>query len=135
MPAVSPDGRWLAYASNASGRHEVYVRPFERPGAPVLVSEGGGTEPAWSRDGRRVFYRGARHVVAATVAAGARLSVVDRRALFVDGFDGEMPHRNYDVSADGRGLVMVAPQRPAETETVVVLDWGAELRARLAAAR
>ncbi|HEX8362335.1 MAG TPA: protein kinase, partial [Longimicrobium sp.] len=53
MPALSPDGRWLAYAANPSGRHEVYLRPFPGPGAAVQVSDGGGTEPAWSRDGRR----------------------------------------------------------------------------------
>ncbi len=72
MPALSPDGRRLAYASNASGRHEVYVRPFPGPGAAVQVSEAGGTEPAWSRDGRRLFYRGGRRLHAATLAPGRR---------------------------------------------------------------
>ena len=131
MPAVSPDGRWLAYASNASGRYEVYVRPFAGAGAPVQVSEGGGTEPVWSRDGR-LFYRGGRQLLAATVAPGAAFAVTAREPLFADAFDGEMPHSNYDITPDGRRLVMIAAEASSGIETVVVVNWLPELRARLA---
>ena len=58
--AISPDGRWLAYVSNETGRDEVYVAPFPGMGGRWQVSEGGGREPAWSRDGRELFFRNAR---------------------------------------------------------------------------
>ena len=57
QPALSRDGRWLAYTSNESGTNEVYVRPFPDTGrGPVQVSNGGGAEPRWSPDGREVFF-------------------------------------------------------------------------------
>lgn len=134
MPAVSPDGRWLAYAANASGRYEVYVRPYPGPGAPVQVSDGGGTEPAWAPDGRRLFYRGDRRMLAATLITRPAFAVAARATLFTDAFDGDMPmpHRNYDVTRDGRHVVAIAAAGDAAPETVVVIGWRAELRARLA---
>src|SRR5262249_28892592 len=56
-PDLSPDGHWLAYCSNKSGRNELYVQPYPGPGAPVLVSTDGAAEPAWSRDGKELFFR------------------------------------------------------------------------------
>ena len=55
-PEFSPDGRWLAYVSNESGRHEVYVQPYPGPGERHLISTNGGEQPAWSRNGRELFY-------------------------------------------------------------------------------
>ena len=60
MPHISPDGHWIAYVSGASDREEVVIRPFPGPGAPVQVSDGGGTEPMWAPDGRGLFYRHGR---------------------------------------------------------------------------
>jgi dipeptidyl aminopeptidase/acylaminoacyl peptidase len=142
MPSASPDGRWLAYAANASGRHEVYVRPLAGPdaaprGTAVQVSDGGGTEPAWSPDGARLFYRGDRRLIAARVTTRLGFAVTARDTLFTEAFDGDMPmpHRNYDVTRDGRHFVMIASRSDAALETVVVLGWRHELRARLAAPR
>ena len=56
-PAFSPDGKWLAYISDESGRDEVYVRPYPDRSIRYLISSGGGTEPVWSRDGRELFDR------------------------------------------------------------------------------
>ena len=55
-PEFSPDGRWLAYVSNESGRHEVYVQPYPGPGERHLISTSGGEQPAWSANGRELFY-------------------------------------------------------------------------------
>ena len=135
MPAVSPDGRWLAYVSTSSGRPEVYVRPFPGRGAPVQLSVAGGTEPAWSPDGRRVYYRTDGEVVAATLrldGGAPSLTVTGRAPLFADRYDRDMPHRNYDVAPDGRRFVMVATQAATDSEAVVVLGWLGELRAKLA---
>jgi eukaryotic-like serine/threonine-protein kinase len=136
MPALSPDGRWLAYTANATGRSEVFLRPFPGPGVPVQVSEDGGTEPAWSRDGRRLHYRGDRRMLVATIVTEPSLAVSDRRTLFTETFDSDMPmpHRNYDVSPDGR-FVMIAAAGDHGLETVVGISWLNELRARLSQVR
>ena len=111
-PAVSPDGRWVAYVSNQSGRNEVYLRVLEGAGEAFQVSVDGGVEPVWGPDGRELFYRGgpatAPVLVAAALHGGAELAVASRRALFgVSDMATAIPHSNYDVSPDGRTFVMV----------------------------
>ena len=134
MPDVSADGHWLAYAASESGRYEVFLKPFPGSGAAVQVSLGGGTEPAWSPDGRTIFYRADRRMMAADLTAGVPRTVIRRRMLFADTFDGDMPmpHRNYDVMPDGRRFVMIAPNDDRAPETIVVLNWLNELRAKVA---
>jgi serine/threonine-protein kinase len=135
--AVSPDGRWLAYGSDETGRDEVYVRPFPEGGAKVLVSQGGGTEPRWSPDGRTLYYFGQHdnlpHLIAATLVPGPErdLTVASRTPLFdVSEFEPASPHANYDVSADGGRFAMV--HQGALSEMVFVLNWTAEVRRRSA---
>lgn len=137
MPSLSPDGRWLAYASSESGRYEIYLRPFPGSGAAMQVSQNGGTEPLWSPDGRHIFYRADRKMMAAAITGGASPAVSERRALFTDVFDGDMPmpHRNYDVTPDGRKFVMIAAVDDMVPETIVVLNWLTEFRAKTAMAR
>ncbi len=131
MPAVSPDGRSIAYVSKATGNEEVYARPFPGPGPAVQISEGGGIEPAWSPDGRQIYYH-IRSVFMA-VAVTPTLAITSRTTLFKGAFDEHlMQHRNYDVAPDGSGFLILAP--PKNPETVMVLDWLPELRARLARA-
>lgn len=134
MPAVSADGRSLAYAASESGRYEVLVRPFPGAGTAMQVSLGGGTEPAWAPDGRTISYRADRRMMAADLTPGTARTVIRRRALFADTFDGDMPmpHRNYDVMPDGRHFVMIAPNDDRAPETIVVLNWLGEFRAKVA---
>ena len=112
FPAVSPDGRWLAFVSNQSGQNEVYVRSLTGAGDQVQVSLTGGTEPGWSRDGRELFYRtGAglgSEFVAASLGLGASVEVKARRTLFpVTDTVTATPHRNWDISPDGQSFAMV----------------------------
>jgi len=110
FPVVSPDGKWLAYVSNESGRDEVYIRPWKEDGAAVLVSDRGGTEPVWSPDGSEVFYRNpsSHYLVAASIQAYPRLAVWQRRALFpVGDMAAGFTHANYDISPDGSTFVFV----------------------------
>jgi serine/threonine-protein kinase len=130
MPAPSPDGHWLAYVSNASGTHDVFVRPFPQAGAAVRVSDGGGDEPGWSRDGKQLFYRGNSGMMAATITTSPQLAVLRRERLFADRFDGQMPHRNYDVAPDGR-FFMVMTDSTVPPEHVVILNWLDEARSKL----
>jgi serine/threonine-protein kinase len=106
-PALSPDGRWLAYQSSEPGRAEVYVRPFPGPGPRVPVSLNGGTEPCWSRDGRELFYREGDAMMAASVRTQQAFEVTERRRLFSGAFLPGGAFREYDVTPDGRRFVMV----------------------------
>jgi serine/threonine-protein kinase len=127
---LSPDDRWLAYASDESGRSEVYVRPFRGSGERALVSTNGGVEPMWSRDGRELFYRNGHKLMAVSVSADPALSLGQVMTLFDAPFRMGTPSAQYDVAADGR-LVMVG--EPRTTQIHVVLDWFDELK-RLAPA-
>ena len=142
MPAISPDGRWLAYVSTESGSDEVYVRPFPGTGPAMQVSEGGGVEPLWAPGGHRLFYRTGRQFVAASLTGGgggsalgtgARFVVARRTPLFPDTFDGNMPHANYAVMPDGQHFAMFGGSGGGASESVVVVNWLPQLRAALAA--
>jgi tRNA A-37 threonylcarbamoyl transferase component Bud32 len=135
----SPDGRWFAYTSNASGRDEVYVRRFDPSGAVTeesLVSIDGGREPHWSRDGKELFYRVGRLMMIVDVDLRDGFRAGEPQKLFEGSWEVETGGQNqmYDVTPDGRRFVMV---RTAEASNTihVVLNWGAESAGRSAANR
>jgi Tol biopolymer transport system component len=131
-PAVSPDGRWLAYASDESGQFEVYAQPFPGPGGRIQLSTDGGEEPAWSRDGRELFYRSGNRMMALTVRLGGELEASRRRTLFTGFYHhSKVPTRQYDVAGDGRFVVVTEPtgsELPQEVR--VVLGLTADLARR-----
>jgi serine/threonine-protein kinase len=129
LAKLSPDGRWLAYTSNETGRYEVYVRPFPAPGGAIQVSVDGGDQPMWSRDGRELFYRDGANMVSVGMAQG---TVTSRSVLFADTFDRSNA-TNYDVLPGG-GFVML--QSPGEAEDLTVLvNWLTEIRRRSGASQ
>jgi eukaryotic-like serine/threonine-protein kinase len=132
----SPDGHWLAYMSAESGSDEIYVRPFPGPGPRVQVSVNGGSEPVWSRDGGRIFYRDrfvGDTIYTASVTATPTFAVLSRNRLFAGNFDWDYDVADYDVAADGR---LIMPQFPnADEEIVVTVNWRELLRRRLQGAR
>jgi dipeptidyl aminopeptidase/acylaminoacyl peptidase len=130
---LSPNGRWMAYSSDETGRDEVYVRPFPEGDAKTLVSMDGGSEPRWSPDGRTIYYQSLRNgvpmLIAAEVTPGPEFQVGAQTPLFdVSEFEPASPHANYDVSPDGTRFVMVY-QGPL-SEMVFVLNWAEEIRRR-----
>ncbi len=131
-PALSPDQRWLAFASDQSGSNEVYLRPLDGEGDQVQVSQGGGTEPVWGPDGREIFYRASEEqgdvkLMVATVRTTPELSVFGRRALFsIAEMAGAAPHANFDISPDGRTFAMV--QRSSANRIMVIQNLAALLR-------
>jgi Tol biopolymer transport system component len=134
-PQFSPDGRWLAYASNESGPYEIYVQPYPGPGGKWQISTEGGTEPAWNRNGRELFYRSGNKMMAVDVTTQPSFSVGKPRMLF-EGPYGLSPvsFPNYDVSPDGQRFLMVKPSEPegaAPTQINVVLNWFEELKRRV----
>jgi hypothetical protein len=131
QPRVSPDGRWLAYVSDETGQLEVYVRPFPGAGGRIQISSGGGSEPAWSVDGKRLFYRAGGRFMAATLAVAPTLDVVSRIEMFEDRYKSGLFRSRFDVHPDGKHFVVLQPAAQSQ-EVVVVLDWATELRSRLA---
>jgi hypothetical protein len=140
---LSPDGRWLAYASNQSGGLEVYVQPYPGPGGRQQISVDGGTAPAWSHDGREIFYMTAQSV--GGQAALTRMMVVPvqlqptftagtPRMLFQGQYGLTANIRGYDVSADGRRFLMVQQKERSATrltEMIIVQNWVEELKQRV----
>jgi serine/threonine-protein kinase len=138
-PAVAPDGRWLAYASNESGTNEVYVRPFPATsGARWQVSNGGGQAPVWSRDGRELYFvDGQGGLVAAQVRAAATFEVGELRPLFdALGFTLDAFHQTYDVLPGGRGFLFLRERRTGQAASAPAIvyaeNWFADLQARAA---
>ncbi|HEX6615834.1 MAG TPA: protein kinase [Gemmatimonadales bacterium] len=137
-PAASPDGRWLAYTSNESGANEVYVRPFPTTtGGRWQVSNGGGSEPRWSPDGRELFYLdGSFRLTAAEIRRGPSFEVSELRPLFdASRFTIDIYHTSYDVLPGG-GFVFLR-QRQSDRggdrpPLVMAQDWLADVRARTA---
>jgi len=130
-PALSPDGRWLAYASDQSGRQEVYVRPFPpvSTGAVWQVSTDGGTEPVWAHSGRELFFKENGWLVAAEVRATPAFAVVARRRLFnVSGYNNSAFHPRYAVLPGDQEFLVVGPAGfSSPPDAVVVLNWMAGL--------
>jgi hypothetical protein len=130
QPRPSPDGRWVAYRSDGSGTNQVVVRPLPGPGGEGVVSTAFGTEPVWSRDGKRLYYRDGQQLVEATLAVGTGLAVSSRTPLFADPFLlAQSPHANYDIAPDGQHFVFLRPQE--SSSLVIVYNWRAELRSLL----
>jgi serine/threonine-protein kinase len=133
-PALSPDGRWVAYSSDEAGTAEVYVRPFPNTDAGRWqVSNGGGTDPVWSPDGKQLYFlNGSHRLYAAHVVGGATFSVPELQPLFDasrytwDGF-----HQLYDVTPDGHFIFFEpASQGNGGAKLLEVENWFAELGER-----
>jgi len=131
----SPDGRWLAYASNESGRFEVYVRPYDESQRRFAVSSDGGSYPLWRRDGAELFYRSGNKMMAVSVSArGSDVTLSTPRMLFDRRYGFETSTiANYDVSLDGTRFLMVKDEVGAGRVNIV-LNWFEELK-RLAPTR
>jgi Tol biopolymer transport system component len=125
----SPDGRWVAYKSNESGRGEVYVVPFPGPGAKRQVSTTGGDHPRWRRDGKEIFYLASddRLMAAAVSPEGSRFEVGAVETLF-ETSRARIGVSPYDVSADGqRFLINTATEQINADPITVVVNWAPAL--------
>jgi Tol biopolymer transport system component len=125
----SPDGRWVVYHSNESGRNEIYVAPFPGPGGKWQISTAGGTRPQWRRDGNEIFYLslGNNLMVAAVNGKGSSFEVGAVKPLFQTRATGL--ENRYAVSADGqRFLIITAPEQATPAPITVVVNWTAVLK-------
>jgi len=139
--AFSPDGRWLAYASDESGRSEIYVRPFPPGGGKWQVSDGGGGYPRWSGDGRELFYRTDEGVMVASVeATGATFRAGKPRQVLEGMFRGGIGgiplagniFADWDVTRNGQRFIMFPSVEDsgqvAHPHVTLVTHWFDELR-------
>jgi serine/threonine protein kinase/Tol biopolymer transport system component len=131
-PQFSPDGHWLAYVSEESGRYEIYVQPYPGSGGKWRISTDGGSEPVWNRNGRELFYRSEDKVMAVEITTQPSFSAGKPKELFEGRYlrlGGTFPF--YDVSPDGLRFLMLKPVQPeaaAPTQINVVLNWTEELK-------
>jgi serine/threonine-protein kinase len=132
MPTLSPDGRWIAYVSPRSGRTEIYVRSSTGTGRTWQISNEGGLEPVWSRNGREIFYRANDTMMVVDVTQSPTMSFGKPRALFAGSFMfGRTEGQQFDVSPDGQRFLMLKPQQPlAATPLNVRVNWFDDLRQR-----
>src|SRR5688500_2249213 len=140
-PKFSPNGRWLAYCTNESGRPQVYVKEFPN-GAKVQISNDGGNDPVWRRDGRELFYRNADRMMAVPVSAGDRYDAGRPQELWRGPYSHGMSSScgapglsssNYDVSPDGQRFLMIQDEDVDKTSSstlVVVVGFSHDLAAR-----
>jgi len=128
-PRFSPDGKWMAYVSDESGRTEVYVRPFPGPGQKFVVSSDGGMEPRWRGDGRELFYRMGDSIITVDVTAGPILSFSLPRVLFKGSYVPSVTnYSTWDVMPDGQGFVLIQALAQPRTSISLVQNWFQELR-------
>jgi serine/threonine-protein kinase len=138
-PKFSPDGRWLAYSSNESGRPEVYAMAYPGPGPKIQLSTEGGTDPVWRRDGRELYYRNGDRMIVVEVSSGRTLTASKPRMLWEGrylagvgsscGMAGPTS-ANYDVTADGQRFLMIEDKSEnVECKLLhVVSNWSRELQ-------
>jgi serine/threonine protein kinase/Tol biopolymer transport system component len=140
-PQISPDGRYMAYTSDESGKYEVYVRPFpEVNGGQWQISTGGGDWPVWSRDSRELFYRGGDAFMAVSVKTEPTFSPETPKTMF-RGTYAEYTLRsffsNWDVSPDGKRFIMIKEAAPSASagggprKINIILNWFEELKQRV----
>jgi Tol biopolymer transport system component len=138
-PRFSPDEHWLAYVSDETGHFEVYVQPYPGPGGKWQISTDGGMEPAWNPNGRELFYRSGRKMMAVEIATQPGFTAGKPRVLFEgDYVPTPLQFPNYDVSQDGQRFLMLKPseqEAAAPTQINVVLNWFEELKQRVPPAK
>ncbi len=131
----SPDGHWMAYVSNESGRYEVYAQPYPGPGGKWQISTDGGMDVRWTANGRELTYRNGDKMMAVDITTQPAFSAGKPKMLFGGPYVPPVPNFSYyDVSADGQRFLMLKPaeqSQAAPAQIVVVQNWFEELKQKV----
>jgi eukaryotic-like serine/threonine-protein kinase len=139
-PSFSPDGKWLAYTSDESGTYQIYVRAFPDKGGKWQISNGGGTYPVWSRNGRELFFRTAdSRIMVATYTARGDSFVADKPRLWSNTLladFGTVGIATYDLAPDGKRIAAIVPAetaggQQARNHVIFLMNFFDELRRRV----
>ena len=131
LARLSPDGRWLAYMSDQSGRNEVYVQPFPSLRVKIPISNEGGSEPVWSRDGRTLFYKHLQKLFAVDMRVTPDGLKPDRPRLVFEvplAYSQGAGHFGYDVAGDGRFLFTLESESTLPQSLRIILNFFEELK-------
>jgi Tol biopolymer transport system component len=136
---VSPDGHWIAYVSDESGRNEVYLRGFPNAGARIQISADGGVGPVWSRNSRELFFRNGDQILEVSMTLGTQAVVGKPQVLFsrliAEDASGAVYNliADFDVSLDGQHFVIPKYSADARTppKAIVILNWREELKRKM----
>ncbi len=124
---ISPDGQWVAYMSNSTGRDEIYLRQFDGQGRIIQVSVEGGSEPVWSRDGKAIYFRAYDRMMSVSIIHHDPLKLSKPVLLFEKPFkrvDYGGYQANYDISPDGDRFVMIQNTSEIKPQVIdVILNW------------
>jgi hypothetical protein len=125
--ALSPDEHWLAYASDQTGRAEIWVRPYPGPGAAIRVSANGGDEPVWAKNGRELFFiEGLSKLM--SVPVNTKTGITFGAAVpLADLFHRDEQPPSYDVASDGR-FIAIKSDESTDVPTTVIVNWAQTLR-------
>jgi Tol biopolymer transport system component len=124
----SPDGHWIAYQSDETGRYEIYVAPFPGPGGKRQISTSSGQLPRWRADGKEIFYTALdqKLMAAEVMIKGGEIQPGEVRPLFGPLLTGN--GYQYDVSADGQRILAVTPRSNGSAPLTIVQNWPAGLK-------
>ena len=126
---VSPDMRWVAYASNSTGRNEIYVQSFPPSGGKWQVSTAGGDEPYWRHDGKELFYIEGKRLMAVDVTAdGPHFQTGTPKPLFDVRLQSTGMRSRYQVAANGQKFLAVVPLESTSPPITVVTNWTVGLK-------
>jgi serine/threonine-protein kinase len=139
VSTFSPDGRWVVYESNFSGRWEVYVQPFPLTGAMHQISSGGGHYPLWSPDGKQLFYAnddvgGTSQIISVDVQTQPTFAAVKTTPLPVKGILSNQARGGFDITPDGKYFVVLLPPSPGKAPIAqinITLNWFDQLKQRV----
>jgi serine/threonine-protein kinase len=134
----SPDGRWIAYQSDESGRYEIYVVPFRGSGPKHHISVDGGTQPVWAPDGRELFYRRGDRMMVVSVQSSPEFTAKQPELLFEGRYMTARIGAGYDITPDGRRFMMIMGSETESgtlTELKLILNWSEEIKRRVSSGK
>ncbi len=129
QPAISRNGKWLAYVSNVTGQAEVWVRRYRGSDPPIRISSNGGSEPVWGPEDHEIFFYEAEKLMVASVETEPELAFGKPVVLFEGRyFHSSGTPRSYDVGPDGRLLMIRPVNNQAPVQINVVQNWFSEVK-------